>query len=210
MLLWALLALGVCAAAVTFCYFFVDRPVAWFVYDHVPRLEWVKQVTEFPRILTRLALPVLIASMAWWAWRPGTRGSRILLALALSLMVSVFAKDQLKWVFGRYWPETWANQNPSLIHDNKYGFHPFFKGIAYESFPSGHTTAVFSLVGVAWFAWPRWLWRGLGALLGLAIAAALLSCNYHFVSDIIAGGFLGAIIGSVTARFSGLNGPTGP
>jgi membrane-associated phospholipid phosphatase len=196
--LWALL---LCAGLVTVCYFFVDRPVAWFVHEHVPHGWLLKWVTLFPPILVRLAPLVLVVAAVWQAWRPGNRGVAQLLALTLSLIAAVALKDQLKWVFGRYWPETWTMNNPSLIQDGAYGFHPFHRGIAYESFPSGHTTIVFSLTAVVWIVYPRWRW--LCVVADLAIVIGLLGMNYHFTSDVIAGAFLGSIVGVFAARLRG-------
>lgn len=182
------------------CYFWVDRPVAWFVHDHGRRaiLRWP---TLVPPILARLAPLALVVAAVWRTLRPGGRAQRIFLALPLGLIVAVACKEQLKWLFGRYWPETWVMNNPSLIHDNAYGFHPFHAGPAYGSFPSGHTTVVFSLVSIAWIVFPRlrWLW----ALAGLAIVVGLVGMDYHFVSDVIAGAVLGSLIGVFTTRLIG-------
>jgi membrane-associated phospholipid phosphatase len=191
-------AILVCAVLVAICYFFVDRPVAWFVHDHVPHWRPLVWPTLVPPILVRLAPLAFVVAIVWRAWRPGNPGPLRLLALALSLIVAVAIKDQLKWVFGRYWPETWVMQNPSLIQDGAYGFHPFHEGIAYESFPSGHTTVVCSLISVAWILWPRWRW--LWSLAGLAVVAGLLGLDYHFVGDVVAGAFLGSITGLFSAR----------
>jgi len=194
LVLGSLVSLLLCAVLVAFCYFFVDRPVAWFVHDHVPHSRLLVWPTLMPPILTRLASLAIVVAAVGWAWWPPGRWPRPMLALALSLIVAVAIKDQLKWCFGRYWPETWVQDNPSLIQDGAYGFHPFHAGIAYESFPSGHTTITFSLVSVAWLLWPRW--RGLWALAGLTVVAGLLGMNYHFVGDIVAGAFLGSITGA--------------
>jgi len=193
--LWAAL---LCALLVTLCYFFVDRPVAWFVHDHVPHSALLIWPTLLPPILVRLAPLAVIVAFAWWACQPQRRGPMVLLAFSLSLIVAEAIKDQLKWCVGRYWPETWVNNNPSLIQDGAYGFHPFHKGVAFESFPSGHTLVVFSLASIAWLLWPRWRW--LWSLAALAVVVGLLGMNYHFVGDIVAGAFLGSITGSCTTR----------
>jgi len=196
----SLVALGLCALVVAICYFWIDRPVAWFVHDHLrwPVLRWP---TLVPPILAGLAPLLLVVAAVWRMLRPGGRVPTILLALPMSLIAAVAIKEQLKWSFGRYWPETWIMNNPSLIHDNAYGFHPFQTGVAYDSFPSGHTTVVFSLVSIAWTVFPRlrWLW----ALAGLAIVVGLVGMNYHFVSDVIAGAVLGSLVGIFTTRLSG-------
>ena len=47
-----------------------------------------------------------------------------------STLASVLAEvgttsGTLAYAFGRYWPDTWVHDNPSLIRDGAYGFHPF-------------------------------------------------------------------------------------
>ena len=191
-------AVLLCALLVALCYFFVDRPVAWFVHDHVPHSALLVWPTLVPPIFVRLAPWATIVAFVWWAWQPQRSGPKVLLALSLSLIVAEAIKDQLKWCAGRYWPETWVNNNPSLIQDGAYGFHPFHKGIAFESFPSGHTLVVFSLMSIAWLLWPRWRW--LWSLAALAVVVGLLGMNYHFVGDVVAGTFLGSITGVCTMK----------
>jgi len=99
----------------------------------------------------------------------------------------------LKFAFGRTWPETWINNNPSLIGNGTYGFNPFHGGSGYNSFPSGHTTAVCAVAAVLWFAYPKL--RPLWVLMVIAVGVGLIGADYHFVSDIVAGGFLGASTG---------------
>src|SRR5262249_45727569 len=75
----------------------------------------------------------------------------------------------------------------------------------YGSFPSGHTARTLAVAAVVWIAYPRWRWVcGLGSL---AVAVGLLGMDYHFVGDVIAGGFVGGIVGAYTARYTGLGGP---
>jgi membrane-associated phospholipid phosphatase len=112
---------------------------------------------------------------------------------AATLAVAVEVKEQLKYAFGRTWPETWVRNNPSFIKDGVYGFFPFSGGPAYSSFPSGHTTAIAAVISVLWICYPRY--RVLYALCVLAVGVGLVGANFHFLSDVIAGGFLGVTTG---------------
>jgi undecaprenyl-diphosphatase len=68
----------------------------------------------------------------------------------------------------------------------------------YNSFPSGHATAAFTLAAVLASASPSWR----PALYGLAalIAFSRVAVDAHFVSDVVAGGLLGWAAGRVAAR----------
>jgi len=125
--------------------------------------------------------------------RPLSRPEAVVLLCALSLVISSAIKNQLKIVFGRTWPETWVRDNPSLIRDGVYGFHPFHGGAGYESFPSGHTTAVLAVMSVLWICYPKF--RVLYGIVIFAIVIGLIGADFHFLSDCIAGAFLGASTG---------------
>jgi membrane-associated phospholipid phosphatase len=114
------------------------------------------------------------------------------------VLIAYVLKEELKYLFGRTWPETWVNKNPSFFGDGTYGFFPLHGGPGYASFPSGHTTAVAAVAGALWSLWPRLRW--LGIALVIAVAAGLLGADFHWLSDIIAGGILGGTTGIVAAR----------
>jgi membrane-associated phospholipid phosphatase len=218
----SLIALAVCAVLVTLCYFFVDRPVAFFVHDHDfshwypvlrrPVLEWP---TLPPPILETWAPAVMAALAVRRAFGPFRRWELALLAACVSLLVAAQFKDTLKFAFGRYWPDTWIRHNPSLIGDGAYGFHPFHKESFdeegwYGSFPSGHTTRAVAIAAVYWVAYPRWPWRLLCVAATAAVVVGLIGMNYHFVGDTVAGAFVGGLVGVYAAHGAGLGArPTG-
>jgi membrane-associated phospholipid phosphatase len=188
------IALVVGIALTVVCYFFVDRPVAWFVHDHrfYPRemLQWPPLFSEWLKIV---ALVAMILVIPWCAWKPGGRFQTVLLAISVNLVVTAVIKKLLKWGCGRNWPESWEAGKPSLIGSGAYGFHPFHHGDAYQSFPSGHAAMVCSVLAILWLSYPRW--RGWYAVAGGAVCVGLVAMNYHFVSDVIAGAMLGSITG---------------
>jgi membrane-associated phospholipid phosphatase len=202
-----LVALGLCAALIAACYFFVDRPVAYFVHDrragYGPAL---KDLTYPPPILESWA-PVVLAALAVRRARgPFRRWEWALLAACVALILAEEFRRSASFAAGRYWPTTWIDDNPSLVRDGAYGFHPFHGGVAYGSFPSGHTARTLSVLAVLWVAYPRWRWAYV--LASLPVPIALIWLDYHFVSDVIAGGFLGAVVGAYTAGFCGLGAST--
>lgn len=203
------IALLACAALVALCYFFIDRPVAFFVHDHdLRRFEVLKQFTFLPELVPNWSPVALALLMIRLAWGPLHRCEWVLLAAIISMLVAEQCRESLKILFGRYWPETWVDNNPSLIRDDAYGFHPCWTRASltqhsewYNSFPSGHTARSVGFAAVFWVAYPRWRW--LSALVVAVVIAGLIGNNYHFVGDTVAGGFVGGIVGAYTSRLVG-------
>ncbi len=103
---------------------------------------------------------------------------------ALSVPFAYIIKTFLQCAFGRTSTRQW------LISHDPLRFNWF--NTAGGSFPSGHMT-VFTAFGVAiWFIYPRYrritIW--ILALLGIA----LIGTDYHFLSDVIAGAYIGMIV----------------
>ena len=192
-----LLALLLTAVAVAVCYLWLDRPLALLVHAHSAQRETFARLTYLPDLLIPLAAAAFVAFGLWAL--AGRTLSKIVMAGALcsiSLIVAETIKSQLKFACGRLWPETWVANNPSFIHDGAYGFNLFHGGAGYAAFPSGHTAATCAVISVLWIMVPKW--RPLYALVVLAVAVGLIGANYHFLSDVIAGGFVGTSTGWMT------------
>jgi membrane-associated phospholipid phosphatase len=195
----AAIALLLSAIAVAVCYHWVDQPVARFVAAHrLVRHDSLAWLAVASARLKVAAIPAILAVVGWWCWKPGGRAQTVLLAISVNLIVTSILKQSLKWGFGRYWPETWTEGNPSLIAGGDYGFHPFHYGTRYESFPSGHAAVIFSVIAILWLSYPRWRW--LYVSIAAAVAVALVALNFHFVGDVIAGATLGAVAGLCVAH----------
>jgi membrane-associated phospholipid phosphatase len=194
----------VCAAAVVACYFWIDRPVAFWVHDHgANTFRAIRWLTYPPPIAQTWSPLVLAALVARRAWGPFARWQKVLLVACLSLIVADQFRESLGDLFGRYWPETWHDNNPSLIGSGTYGFHPFVHGDDTGSFPSGHAARIAGFAGVWWIAMPRG--RVLYAAVSLPMLASLVAMNYHFVGDVVAGSVLGAIMAAYACRFARLD-----
>jgi membrane-associated phospholipid phosphatase len=194
--------LAVTAVLVTICYLWLDRPIAYFSHSELQRARvfvWMQKIPEWFRVG---AIVVLIGVGIYSLMgRVLAKPVAVLFLASLSLVASGAIKDQLKVVFGRYWPDTWTHNNPSLIGNGSYGFHPFeLKPFSswYESFPSGHTVATCAVIGVLWFCWPKFRW--LFVLIVATVAIGLLGANYHFLGDIVAGAFVGLSTGWIAVR----------
>jgi len=191
----AIVATLSCIFLVVFAIIFVDRPASTWSHEHLGRPAIFNRLTHYvdplPIIAALGAAGAAIAAV-FWSWKPGERG-KTLISGCLALLVSEEIKDQLKYSFGRPWPQTWTSNNPSWIADHAYGFHPFHGGDGWESFPSGHTAQMAAIAAVIWMRVPRFRW--IGVALTAVVAITLWTSNYHFVGDIIAGAFLGTACG---------------
>jgi len=190
---WTLGFLGT-AMLVAVSYFWLDRPIARFAHAQLQGVDLFGKLTLIPDALAPIGLAALMAAaLRGLTGRPLSRFLTVILVSGVSLAAAVIVKDHLKFAFGRTWPETWVRNNPSFIRDGVYGFFPFHGGPGYVSFPSGHTTVICTVMTVLWLCYPRF--RALYALAMAAVAIGLVGADFHFLSDVIAGGFLGITAG---------------
>src|SRR5437660_8749832 len=188
-----LIITAVCIVAVLICYFWIDRPVAFVVYGHpISKIVVFRWFTYPPPEVQNWSALMLTILVLRRAWGPFLRWQKVLLVACVSLIVADDFRISLGDVFGRYWPETWTHDNPSLIGTGTYGFHPFQRGDDIGSFPSGHACRIFGFAGVWMIAVPES--RVIMILLAAPMLLSLVAMNYHFVSDVIAGSVLGALI----------------
>jgi membrane-associated phospholipid phosphatase len=196
-----LIAIAACVFAVVVCYYFVDRQVAFYVHNHgVNKIALFKWLTYPPPIVqtwSPLVLALLAVRRAWGPWR---KWQQALFVACVSLIVADQFRGSLGDLFGRYWPETWHNDNPSLIGNGTYGFHPFHAGDDEGSFPSGHAARIAGFFGVFWLTLPRGRW--LYAIVTVPMLISLVAMNYHFVGDVVAGSVLGAIVAAWAVQLS--------
>jgi membrane-associated phospholipid phosphatase len=191
----------VCAVLVVLSVGFVDRPMAHLAHDDIGRTALFLGLTRIPEVLAALAVPLVVVLGLVRMQRGRLAGvARMGFLAGLSMIVAEAIKDALKLAFGRTWPETWVNHNPSFIDSGVYGFFPFHGGQGWGSFPSGHMTIVTAAMGVFWVLWPRW--RAIYLLPIAATGAGLFAMDYHFVADMIAGGFLGFGVAAATVRIA--------
>jgi membrane-associated phospholipid phosphatase len=192
----ALATAGVGLALVVLSYFFLDRPLAELVHSHLQGVQpfvWLTRISEPLRPLALIALVVISIRLLFGHGLGGIGRSVLLASLAL-VVASVFTRD-LKDAFGRTWPLTWVNNNPSYFKDGVFGFSPFHGGPGYAAFPSGHMTAISAVAIVLWYAWPQLRW--LSVLACALVAIGLIGANYHWLSDVIAGAMVGGTVGAV-------------
>ena len=196
----SLVAIAACAVAVVICYYFVDRPVAFFVHDHeIAKFDEFRWLTEPPPLVQSWSPLVLVLLAIRRAGGPWRHWQHVLFVACVSLIVADQFRESLGDLCGRYWPETWHNNNPSLIGTGAYGFHPFEVGDDTAASPPATPRGSLGFVAVFWLAMPRgrWLYRDPR---GCRCCVALVAMNYHFVGDVIAGSVLGGIVGAYARR----------
>jgi membrane-associated phospholipid phosphatase len=179
----------------------IDKPTALLIRNIFGPQHFRDQVVGSPVFSTPLIAMLMLVAFAVISI---VRKKFSKLAISIPLCgLSVLAADVitigLKLAFGRAWPDSWDPNIHSLIQDNVYGFNFFYNGITYGSFPSGHAAAVASASAILWRLFP-----GLTRMWAICIIAAdlgLVLLNLHFVSDVVAGTFIGLSTGLFTASF---------
>jgi len=204
-----LIAMTLCVVAVLVCYFWIDRPVAIFVDHHqINKFQVFRWLTYPPPELQNWSALVLTILMVRRAWGPFLHWQKVLLVACLSLIVADDFRISLGDVCGRYWPDTWTHDNPSLIGTGTYGFHPFQRGDDIGSFPSGHACRILGFATVWLIAMPRSRTVQVVVIVLCApMLVSLVAMNYHFVSDVIAGSVLGGIVATYAAHLARLEMP---
>jgi membrane-associated phospholipid phosphatase len=192
-----LLSLVATVLAVVISYLWLDRPIALLVHAQLPYHDAFARLTHIPDPFIPLAVVTFVSlGLMILSGSPLSKIQATALVWSISLIMAEATNNQLKFIFGRTWPDTWVQNNPSFIRDGIYGFNLFHGGAGYASFPSGHSTVTCAVISVLWIAYPRL--RPFYSFLVLAVAVGLIGANYHFLSDVIAGAFVGISTGWMT------------
>ena len=191
-------------------YLWIDRPAAVLAHDLIrskaPIAALCARLSDLPDLLTGLwMVTALTAPILLWAVTTSRitlsgRIQELSIAACGSFLLSATAKMILKWTLGRTWPETWIYGNPSYIRDGVYGFFPLHGGAGWSSFPSGHMAAATTIAMIGWRFAPHL--RPLWTVIAAGAAAGLVAMNFHFVSDIIAGGYIGMASSAIAIRMA--------
>lgn len=186
-----LVAFAVCAAVAAFCFIEIDVWVAhrlWSIGRHLSPLSTAFGATLIVALESVVVIGLIVARLL--------RGhiSRFAEALGLACLASICAyginDEVLKPFFG-------VRDPVAVIKGAKHTFH-LASGLAMGSFPSGHMVLAGAFVGV----FMRLYRASVGPLSGLLLLAAVLLVvgDWHFVSDVIMGAFLGVSGGILAAE----------
>ena len=187
------LAWGLCLAAIVLSIRYIDRPVAEFMNIHVrPTDLWdyLNDLLSLCALVAAAGLLVLLASgCALLSGRVLPRWSLTPILCSWSLMWALGAEVVLKGAFGR-------GTTTTYVQNHIYQFHYLHDREGWNSFPSGTATVAAAIAAVLWRTTPSS--RVFGVVSVAIVAVLLVLTNGHWVSDVIAGGFLGASIGDMT------------
>ena len=183
------LMVGLALAAIPICILLVDRPLTDFLVSHP--LPGLSRVVWLPRLffLTALLAPFLLLTST-----PAASRGRALRLLSFSALWSIALVELvLKRVTGRLGPLFW-------VRYHQYGFHWFAgRSPRFQSFPSGEATLLMAGIGILWLLYPKARW--LYVALMLIESVALVTLQWHFLSDVIAGGLVGVSGAALAFRF---------
>ena len=190
------LSLAAVVVASSISYQWLDRPIAFLSHRSISEHAFVR-LGQLPDPFLPLAV-ILFVSLGLWrlSGRVLSKVQKCALVCSISLITAVATKAELKLVFGRTWPSSWMGNNPSYVRDGIYGFNFFHGGNEYASFPSGHMAMICAVIAVLWVYFPAA--RTFYVVAILTAGAGLVVANYHFLSDVITGSFVGVTCAWIT------------
>jgi len=196
---WLILLL-LTLVSVPLCVQFVDRPIAEFASRTVVDTTFARVFSVFfegLRVSVVLAFFfLLVCGMRLTAGATLSPTIRSLLVCVLAVMVAAAAEFILKQIFARSDP--W----PTYIRDGRYGFDYLHPHDGWRSFPSGTALGLFAVTGVLQI-WQH-TWRTWAMVASVIITLTIVLTNHHWLSDIIAGVWIGLTIGYAAASVSTL------
>ncbi|TQF39444.1 phosphoesterase [Bradyrhizobium sp. UNPF46] len=164
-----------------------------------PSLWPIRILTDFGKdeyLLIALGAALVVLALV----AAGLHGTRRALLLGLgtrlqfvflSIAVSAFVAEILKYVIGRGRPFVGGKPNP-------FNFVPFEGSGAYASLPSGHAVAAFALAFAVSALWPRL--RVFMFTYAIVILLTRLVLVAHHPSDVVAGALVG-MVGAMAVRY---------
>ena len=190
----ALFALGL-IVLVILCYFWLDRPAAYWVRDLDPALRapfmairdvgaghwWLAPTGAAALIMLPLARRMRrqgFAPLAATLCRAG-------LYVFATAGISSLALHVAKVAVGRARPRL-------LMREDVYGFSPFNFDSDYSSLPSGHTNTMVAVALALGYLAPRY--RAAFLVVALGLASARVLSGSHYPGDVIAGAALAVIV----------------
>jgi membrane-associated phospholipid phosphatase len=170
---------------------YIDRPLATFIDAHFRHtFGWI--------VLDHSLEPLKVVAISalfflFWAGYRAVFGYGLqpwaekALVCAWAVVWGLAAEFVFKQIFGRAWPD------PTYTQHHLYGFRFLHASQNWSSFPSGTAIGATALATTLSSLFPRL--RAVCAVLAAVVCIGVVVANYHWLSDSIAGAFLGISIG---------------
>jgi membrane-associated phospholipid phosphatase len=181
---WAIAFSALCLICII-SFLFFDRPVALWMNGYRD-----SAINMFFRAITRFGqsewylVPGFLTFMVFRKHMPDISMAGLFLFSAVA--ISGLAADLLKYLLPRARPGV-------FFHEGMYGFRitPLLHGWDHDwnSFPSGHSATAFSAAAVFSILFPKF--RVIFFCIAVLISFSRVAVSEHYVSDVIAGAFLG-------------------
>lgn len=166
-----------------------------FVADYTLSLWIEKNTTEWMRVLGGwleesgkshwvLGYAAIISAVAWRSYKSVAHRHLILFG---SVALSGIASIVMKILVCRPRPPMFLNDG--ITQPDLLAFHMDW---VWNSFPSGHATTGIAIAIAGAYTWPKLKW--LMWLIGLSIAFGRVLYNVHYLSDVLSGIIVGAVI----------------
>lgn len=210
-----LLGIFICSIVVMITYNYVDQPLAnWIgaVFNrttHESYFRWVLAnkalafcIINLDIFVYYIAVVALIVCFVVPLRMKHSLTYRCCACYSLSVIFAYIFKNILKSIFGRCCTKGFSYNvflpNSILADKNLLVFHFFKNHPSASLFPSGHMAILCAAATALYFYFPRlkYFWVTIVILTGIS----LLVTNSHFLSDIIAGAFLGIGVAICTNR----------
>ena len=174
---WVLL---VYCAIVVLSYFYIDTLVAVWLHNLHVRTEWpfLYHITNMAKGEFYVGGLFIFAVFFHYIWQ-NKRLEGYCWLFWICVTVPFILCVIIKITLGRARPDLFFDQHLFGF----YGLHLHFERL-YESFPSGHTTTVISLLTCALVIWPKC--RYVFALMAAIVMITRILLTDHYVSDVLA------------------------
>ncbi|MBP9721736.1 MAG: phosphatase PAP2 family protein [Gammaproteobacteria bacterium] len=197
-LIYSFLTIGLAVLS----YYFLDRPVAQWTYNNTKFHDWhlIWQYATYLQPMYAYLAPWYVFYFVIQIGKGRNIQSiqswqKILLVMIISMWFTLAVNDQLRVLFGRYWPDTWFHGNLSYIQHKFYGFTWFKMNHEFKSFPSGHTSLIFGFMMALLWQVDNFKVKLFAIANCILVGIGLILMCYHFVSDVI----IGALVGTICA-----------
>jgi membrane-associated phospholipid phosphatase len=180
-----------------FCMAYLDADVVLLVKHYLyANRGWSRYTSSIPDFLLLLVVFITVGSYCLYRVRvtfAGLETSTIMFkVLAVVAPISYISKTILKYIFGRVTTREW------LMNPQSMAFHWLNGAEYFTGFPSGHMVVFTAVAAVLWRFQPRC--RPICLVVLTVLGLLLLATNYHFLSDVIAGGYVGVLVEVVVFR----------